>query len=155
MDADDLALFERSLREATDRATGAALDAALDELGWHDALADDRRAAVSVLFELQGRAGVTSSALGQVVAHALGLADGRRRNGEAVLPAVGGCDPPGALVGDRLRVDGLAADGLIDRPSALIVASSGRRDDRPHRADGVTRRCAPWSVWTPTWVCSG
>jgi Acyl-CoA dehydrogenase, C-terminal domain len=123
MDRDDLVLFERSLSDATDRNTGIALDAALDGLGWEDALADDRRAAVSVLFELQGRTGATSSALGQVMAHALGLADGQERTRGAVLPIVGGCEPPGLVVGDRLRVDGLAAAGPVDRPSVLIVAS--------------------------------
>ena len=125
MDPDDLTLFERSLGDATDRTTGVALDAALDGLGWHDALTDDRRAAVSLLFELQGLTGATSSALGQVVAYALGLADGREGRREAVLPGVGGCEPPGVLVGDRIRVDGLAAAGFADRSSALIVASRG------------------------------
>ncbi len=127
MDRDDLTLFERSLRDATDRSTGVALDAELGGLGWHDALADDRRAAVSLLFELQGLTGATSSALGQVVGHALGVGDVRESRREAVLPAVGGCEPPGIVVGDQLRVDGLAAAGLADRPSALIVAS---RDGR-------------------------
>jgi Acyl-CoA dehydrogenase, C-terminal domain len=123
MDPDDLTLFERSLGDATDRTTGAALDAALDGLGWHDALADDRRAAVSLLFELQGLTGATSSALGQVVTHVLGLADFAESSVEAVLPGVGGCEPPGIVIGDRLRVDGLATPGLADRPSALIVRS--------------------------------
>jgi len=123
MDTDDLTLFERSLRDATDRTTGVALDAALEGLGWHDALADDRRAAVSVLFELQGLTGATSSALGQVMAHALGRADGRVSGRDAVVPGVGGCEPPGIVVGDRLSVDGLAAAGLAERSTVLIVAS--------------------------------
>ena len=65
---EELELFERSLAKATSTCTGAELDAALVDLGWHDALTDDRRAAVSLLFELQGRAGATSSALHDVVA---------------------------------------------------------------------------------------
>ena len=139
MDADDLALFERSLRDATDRTTGVALDAALDGLGWHDALADDRRAAVSLLFELQGLTGATSSALGQVMAHALGLADGREGGGSRCFPASAGASPRGSSVGDRLRVDGLAAAGLADRSSALIVASTGGGMTAARRADGFTR----------------
>ena len=38
MDAADLDLYERSLRHATERHTGAALDVALDELGWSELL---------------------------------------------------------------------------------------------------------------------
>ena len=41
MDGDDLELFERSLRQATDAHTGDDLDGALVDLGWPDALADD------------------------------------------------------------------------------------------------------------------
>ena len=65
MAGEDLELFERSLRHATESAAGAegaeALDLALDELGWHDALAEDRRTAVALLFELQGSAASMSS----------------------------------------------------------------------------------------------
>ncbi len=39
MEAAELELFDRTLRRATDAHTGAALDAALAELGWHEALA--------------------------------------------------------------------------------------------------------------------
>ncbi|MCU1452031.1 MAG: hypothetical protein JWN46_177 [Acidimicrobiales bacterium] len=71
IDGADLELFTRSLRHATDSSTGAALDAALDDLGWPDALADDPRAAVSILFGLQGGANATSSALDHVLLAAL------------------------------------------------------------------------------------
>ena len=60
MDRADLELFERSVQQATEHQTGDALDRALAELGWVDALADDPSAAVSVLFPLQGHAGATS-----------------------------------------------------------------------------------------------
>jgi len=121
MDADDLALFERSLRDATGRATGGALDAALDDLGLDDALADDERSAVSLLFGLQGEACVTSSALSLVMARALGRSDGWA----TVLPVVGDSVPPGTIDGDHLHVDGLAPSGLVGRTAALVVASTG------------------------------
>ena len=73
MDGEDRALFQESLRHATATHTGKALDDALDELGWQDALATDRRAAVADLFELQGSANASSSALDVVVATALGI----------------------------------------------------------------------------------
>jgi len=120
MDPGDVTLFERSLGDATRRATGADLDAALDDLGWPDALIDDPQVAVSLLFRLQGESGATSSSLGRVMAHALGLADGST----TVLPAVGGCAPPGTVDDGWLRVDGLAPATLPDRPTALVVAST-------------------------------
>jgi hypothetical protein len=132
MDGDDLVLFERSVRDATGRATGADLDAALVDLGWDDALADDERSAVSLLFGLQGEAGVTSSALSRVMAHALGQPDGSAAGVAVVLPAVGGCVPPGTVDGGRLRVDGLSLAGLADRTSALIVASTGSDGTTAH-----------------------
>src|SRR5207237_4964238 len=73
MDRDDLELFERSLRNATESHTGAALDAALVDLGWHEALAFELRAAVETLFEQQGSANVTSSALDDVLRNGLGV----------------------------------------------------------------------------------
>jgi hypothetical protein len=131
MDSEDLVLFARSLRDAADRNIGADLDAALDDLGWYDALSDDPRAAVSLLFGLQGATGATSSALGGVMAHALGLADGS----SIVLPAVSGCAPPGTVDRTRLRVDGLAPATVAAQASALIIVSAG--------ADGMTASTVP------------
>ena len=122
MDGADLEVFERSLRNATDRHTGGPLDAALAELGWHDALTVDPEAAISTLFGLQGAANVTSSALGHVLAHALGLE--ATAGPGVVLPTIGRWDPPGTLEDGLLRVDGLATAALADRESAVVVAST-------------------------------
>ena len=126
MDADDRALFERSIRHAAETATTpAAFDAALDELGWADALDVDRRAAVSVLFEQQGVVGAASSALGHVVAAALGL-DASANSG-IVLPALGQTVPPGVVVGDRCDIAGLAL-GTLPLPGqadTTVVALRG------------------------------
>ncbi|HKY65118.1 MAG TPA: hypothetical protein VJM49_02065, partial [Acidimicrobiales bacterium] len=110
MDADERELFAKTLQQLTSRSTGAALDAALDELGWREALPDDPRAAVSLLFELQGAAGATSSALDAVVLTALGL-DADPDVG-VVLPRLGRTDPPGTVAGEGVAVDGLALAGL-------------------------------------------
>ena len=107
MDRDDLELFARSVDHAASSHTGDALDKALAELGWHDALADDRRAAVSLLFEAQGRAGTTSSALHHVV-------------GVDVLPPLGETAPPG----DR-GIALTAPDGVAVRPIAGIDPDLG------------------------------
>ncbi len=123
MDAADLELFERSLRNATSRHTGAALDTAVEVLGWHDALTIDPRAAISMLFELQGSANATSAALDHVVLHGLGL-----EPTGVVLPALGGWAPPGELAGEHLRVDGLATARLADQETALVVAAHESKD---------------------------
>ena len=120
IDGEELALLRQSLRKTIQSHNAAALDTALEELGWPEALAADARAAVSVLFELQGAANVTSSALSLVLAHALGY------GGAAVLlPAPGGWTAPAALDGGRLRVRGVATAGLGAREAALIVARAG------------------------------
>ena len=72
IEGNDFELFERSLRHALSSHSGEALDRRLEEVGWHDALALDRSAAVSTLFDLQGRANATSSALEAVVTGELG-----------------------------------------------------------------------------------
>jgi len=118
----DRELFERSLRHATERHTGTALDAALEELGWHDALALDPHTAVSLLFELQGAANAASSAIDSVVLCGLGLEAGM------VLPALGGWDPPGELDGERISVRGLGTAALATHETALVVARTADKD---------------------------
>jgi len=126
MDSEDLELFRASLRAATERHRGDALDAALDELGWGEALAVDPQAAIASLFDLQGRANTTSSALERVLAATLGLDPD---NGVAVvLPALGTWDPPGSLAGDDLTIQGFGSSGLASRDTAVVVA--GALDDK-------------------------
>lgn len=119
MDGEDLELFRRSLHHATEAHSGADLDEQLAELGWVEALGDERRAAVATLFELQGEANASSSAL-QLV-----LADALDRDVPVVLPALGGAAPAGVLDGGRLTVDGLT---LTIAPRVLVVARAGGKD---------------------------
>jgi len=122
MDREDAELLERSLEHATGLHTGAALDAALDDLGWTDALEAEPRVAIASLFGLQGRSNVTSGALARVVAGALALPSA----GVApVLPAFGGTAPPGTVGGDGLAVDGLALAGRADAEDLVVVAADG------------------------------
>ena len=90
MEATERALFESGVRHATEVNDGAALDGALSDLGWRDALADDRPTAVSVLFESQGATTTTSAALDWLLATALGV--GTRRTAAprvaVVLPSL-------------------------------------------------------------------
>jgi acyl-CoA dehydrogenase-like protein len=120
IDGAALELFERSIGHALDRHTGEALDAALAELGWHDALATDQHAAVSILFTRQGAASATSSALDWLLVSSLGV------EGSVVLPALGRWDPPGEVHGKRLRVHGLSPVSFGDR--AVVVASANEKE---------------------------
>ncbi len=123
IEGEELALFERSIANATGTATGRGLDAALDALGWADALSTDPRVAISVLFAHQGAADATSSALGTVFVHALGLGDGP--GSRIVLPDAGRSAPPGTVAGDRVHIRGLAPGALGDEQHALVVTSDG------------------------------
>jgi hypothetical protein len=110
MDRDDLELFERSLRAATESSTGEALDKALADLGWADALWMDEQAAIATLFTLQGEHNVSSSALEHVVTYALGLEEPTA----VVLPALGSTSPTGTT-GIALR--------SVDE--ALVITEAG------------------------------
>jgi acyl-CoA dehydrogenase-like protein len=129
MDAEDRELFERSLRHAVEAsATPAELDAALDDLGWQEALASDPRVAVATLFELQGEVGATSGALGVVVAAALGL-DPSLAAG-LLLPPVGRTVAPATVAGDGVA-DRFDVAGLVPRAAGgtlgvlAVVADPG------------------------------
>ena len=117
MDAEDRRLLEESLRKLTDSLTGEPLDAALTDLGWRDALADDPAAAVSSLFRLQGTANATSTALDDVVLAALGL--DATDDAAVVLPSAGGWAAPGG----GTTVHGLAT-ARATRAGQVVVVSS-------------------------------
>src|SRR5690606_6643676 len=106
---------------ATSR-SGAALDSALDEIGWADALALAQRPAIAALFEAQGAAGGTSGALGRVLVAGLGLPDDHRA--AVILPSFGSASPPATRTDgtSEVRIRGLAAAGLGEAGSALLLA---------------------------------
>jgi hypothetical protein len=117
MDAEDRALFDRSLRHATASHTGEDLDGELDELGWGDALAVDPETAVALLFEHQGFANATSTALDRVLTEALGT-----DHDAMVLPALSRTDPPGT--GATVRGLGTATLGRA-KTAAVVTTTEG------------------------------
>jgi hypothetical protein len=123
MEGTDRHLFERSLRHALESDTDTGLGAVLDRYGWHEALAEDPRTAVSVLFELQGATDADSSAIAAVLGHGLGLTslppDG------LLLPMPGPGTPPGTLEGDGLAVGGLLTARPGDAGPTLVVTGAG------------------------------
>jgi alkylation response protein AidB-like acyl-CoA dehydrogenase len=122
MDGEERELFEKGLRHATANHTGEALDAALGELGWRDALAADPRAAVPLLFELQGAANATSSGLDDVVLASLGAAPAPAVG--VVLPPLGGWGAPGRVEGEELAVRGVGTGGLRSHTAAVVVSGA-------------------------------
>jgi len=121
MEAAERALFESGVRHVTESASDADLDAALDDLGWTDALDADRATAVPVLFECLGAAHATSSALDWLLAAVLGTATGRPA---VVLPALRSCDPPGRVNGGRCMVEGLGTAALGRSGAALVMTKA-------------------------------
>ena len=116
-------LFAEVIRGLTVERSGEELDAALAEVGWRDALAEDRASAVGVLFEAQGEANVTSSSLDHVLATSLPVADPVPV--AVVLPPLREVEPPGRLVGTTLTVRGLGTSALARHDAVVVVA---RRD---------------------------
>jgi hypothetical protein len=121
MDLHERELFQKSVRQVAAAHTGSALDAALVDVGWVDAMALDPRTAVAVLFEAQGAERSTSSALDLVVAGALGLDPAIG----LVLPALGRWVPPGDTSGARLVVGGIGLATLAGRPAVAIATTGG------------------------------
>ena len=124
MEATERALFESGVRRATEANDGAALDSALSDLGWRDALAVDRPTAVSALFESQGATTTTSAALDWLLATALGVGVGGGAEVAVVLPSLSRYDAPGRLDGDWCVVEGLGTAALGRCDTALVVAET-------------------------------
>jgi hypothetical protein len=120
MEDDERALFASGVTRAVEAGSGEVLDRELDALGWRDALASDRRAAVSVLFDAAGRANATSSALDWLLADALGAPG----DASVVLPPLRTWAPPGRVGSGRCTVGGLGSAALARQSGALVVATA-------------------------------
>ncbi|MFZ0666014.1 MAG: acyl-CoA dehydrogenase family protein [Acidimicrobiales bacterium] len=123
MDLEELALFEQSVRRAAATGAGDDLDRALFELGWADALADDPRSAISVVFETQGELNATSSAIEDVIMRELRLEDALGR--ALVLPSLTLGDPPGVIERGRVTVRGIATRALLRCDTVAVPAIAG------------------------------
>lgn len=126
MDAEDRQLFEEALTKITTSSSGAALDAALADLGWAEALDEDRPTAVALLFELQGTANATSCALDVVLAHALGAGVAAPM---FLLPQFGTYEMPAVTADGRVTGRGVARSGdgdlvVVAGNAAVTVPSS-------------------------------
>lgn len=106
-DSQSLRLLADSLRTTIGAASGAKLDAALTDLGWHDMLNEMPYTAIRLVFRLLGETGAHAPVLNDVVLHATGGALG----GALPLPYAGGSwvvwergDASGSAIDDALPV---------------------------------------------------
>jgi hypothetical protein len=138
MDGDELELFRRSVLDALSQRAGTQVDDVAQHLGWHDALDEDRHAAIAVLFDGLGSLNATSTALDDVLAS---VVDPGRAPGSAVLlPPPDATSAPAHVDDGNLRVRGLASARLTEAGEVLVVA---------RRAEGhiaITVRAAELSV---------
>ncbi|MGO9060973.1 MAG: acyl-CoA dehydrogenase family protein [Candidatus Binataceae bacterium] len=121
MEAGELQLVRDSLRHLLSETPAIGVAEALRSSGWPDLLDEDGEAAVSILFEEQGRLPAASPALDLIVLTALGspLED----NIAIVYPGLASKTAPAAIVlpGDVVKVEGLALCG-IERASRFRIA---------------------------------
>jgi hypothetical protein len=114
-------MYEAALQRATAAGSGATLDAALKDLGWRDSLSADPRLAVSLLFESQGTANATSSAVDWLLADALGISG----MSAVVLPELRQSAAPADRHGTRVEVRGIGTAALPQSDSVVLVGRGG------------------------------
>ncbi|MEU6749701.1 acyl-CoA dehydrogenase family protein [Spirillospora sp. NPDC046719] len=120
MDAETAGLLAESLERAFRNETVKAVEAALDDVGWREALEEEGAAVIALLFARQGAANAASGALDDLLTSALGLPAGP---GTAfVLPEFGTHAPPGSVRDGRLAVRGLAGPRMAAADRAVVLA---------------------------------
>jgi hypothetical protein len=128
MDVSTTGLLSQSLRRALEAEGAAGIEAALEEVGWRDALAAEGTAVAAVLFAEQGAANVTSAALDDLMVAAVGLPPGAGIG--FVQPGFGNTAAPGRVSGGLVSVRGLATGRMLAADRAVVVAEH----DGVHRA---------------------
>jgi hypothetical protein len=127
MDADELKLLNETLLGLAASERDGLLTTALDAFGWRDVLAAHPEAAVSALFDAQGRTGTWSAALHDVLAadvETLGITSPV----SVVLPRPGS-SCPGARNDGGVTVDGILL-GPRDETAVLVVVLGSVRRQR-------------------------
>jgi len=136
MDTESLRLLEDGLRKTMLSASGAELDAALDDLGWADMLSDMSEVAVPLVFRLLGETGSHASVLNDVV-----LQNADRELAETPpLPYAGG----GWVVWDRGSASEATGDAGASTDSALGGLPLRRVDEGEQFRLGEARRAVSW-----------
>lgn len=131
IDAEDRALLEKSVQSALANADPSAdVDALLSELDWCDLLEAEPADAIDIVFRALGSVDVRSSALDDVLLHALGIEP--HRDLAVVLPPFGSWQPPGQNEG--AEEDVITVRGLVtargERANKLICVSGPAESPR-------------------------
>ena len=117
------ALLSESFRRACGRGNREAVDAALSEVGWQDALRSEGLAIVPLAFAELGTAAAASSAIDDVLAASAGLdPDGKTA---FVLPAFGTSLPPARLSGGTVIIRGVGTGRAVMAGTMVVVATNG------------------------------
>ncbi|GLE51334.1 acyl-CoA dehydrogenase family protein [Mycobacterium montefiorense] len=110
-DSEELQLLADSIRTAMGTTSGARLDTALTDLGWHDMLDEIPHFAIPLVFRLLGETGAHAPVLNDVVLRAAGKTPG----GVTPLPFAGGSwvvwkreDAPSSAIDDQLPIHPVA-----------------------------------------------
>jgi Acyl-CoA dehydrogenase, C-terminal domain len=124
-DSEELQLLAESVRTAMSSASGAKLDAALTDLGWHDMLDEIPDIAIPLVFRLLGETGAHAPLLNDVVLRATGSAPG----GVTPLPSAGDSwvvwkreDLPGSAIDEDLPIHPVAEGDSV----AQVGLAAGR-----------------------------
>ncbi len=143
IDAEDRALLEKSVEAAlADAEPGGDVDALLAELDWADLLDAEPADAIDIVFRALGSVDVRSSALDDVLLHALGMPP--RGDLAVVLPAFGTWSPPGhdvTTTGGRIEASGLVT-GRGARASELLVVCGPEDAPRAATIAAADAECA-------------
>jgi alkylation response protein AidB-like acyl-CoA dehydrogenase len=123
MDVATAELLGQSLRRALRSEDTEAVDAALDEVGWRDALLAEGTPVVALLFAEQGAANATSGALDDLLTAALGLPPAA--DTAFVLPAFRQHAAPGRASGGGLTIRGIGTARVSRAGRAVVVAADG------------------------------
>jgi hypothetical protein len=127
VDAAETKLFADAVRGAIAHRGGDGVDDALREVGWRAALSEDPVAATRTVFDILGELNLSSSAIDDVMVHALGLdvPDDRA----VALPSLGHHNPPATYDRAELTITGLGSARFAEAHQAVVTIDGGGKQD--------------------------
>jgi hypothetical protein len=128
MDPDERELLRETVHSAIAQAgaatdAGAAVDAALAELGWREMLGVEPRDAIEIVFGVLGSTNASATVLDDVLASVLGAEP--RPDLAVLLPRFAAWTAPGSVDGDGMHALGLASARGATAGELLVVCDAG------------------------------
>jgi hypothetical protein len=125
IDAAERALLASTFEDALGKADGGEpVDGTLLDLGWLDLLVTSPDDALAVGFTALGRTNRPSSALDDVLLHALGLR--REPDLAVVLPPFATWHPPGRIAAEQCHATGVGTARVADAEEVVVACAVGR-----------------------------